>query len=169
MIIAQFSAIPTPQIMAAASSQRLLARSRRRSLRRRYSSTHQTAEATSNKSRVSPVAAVACSQKLYSNPHITTASKVATVVIIFSRPEGRKGKLQGSSFMICASRPRQSAAKTADMKFSTAGIHPAGSSLHGSVSTHKTGWLASGCQSQPATFAVNGRLCIVTSPLNVTL
>ena len=100
---------------------------------------------------------------------MTTASSVATVVIVFSRPEGRKGKLQGSNCMICASRPRQSAAKTADMKFSTTGMQPAGSSLQGSVSTHKTGWLASGCQSQPATFAVNGRLCMVTSPLNVTV
>ena len=57
--------------------------------------------------------------------------------------------------------------QTAENKFKLTGIQPAGRPRNGSVSSHTNGCPAIGCQSQPATFAANGRLCRVMPRLRV--
>ena len=57
--------------------------------------------------------------------------------------------------------------KTPKVPVRLTGIQPAGRQRSGKVSSHVSGSLAMGCQSQPATFAASGRLFSEIPQLNV--
>jgi len=133
----------------------------------RNSNRHQMGTASSNKSSISPVAAVASRQKENSKPH-TTAPRIRGSFSIHVRfGSGRQS--HGSSSMERTSTPSVSAAMAAASRFSAGTSQPAGKRCSGSVSSHTSGQLASGCQSHPATLEARDRLDCVAPQLRVSV
>ena len=108
----------------------------------RNSSRHQMAAANSSRSSVSPVPAVACSQKLSCSPHASTASSGGSQLVgTVSRAESSRNRTRwsrvrscGSSATLRASSASVSAAQTAEKAFSAKSCAAAGSSFTGKVS-----------------------------------
>ena len=111
--------------------------SQRESLAARYSSRHPRAAASSNWFNIAPAPAVASCQKLISRPQTPPASSTGKIFTQFFFSGGWQS--HGSNSTERASIPSVKAPQSAKNMFSPAGIHAAGKTRNGNVTSHVTG------------------------------
>ncbi len=134
------------------------------------------AAANSSRSSISPVATVACSQKVRCSPHSNTAKTGPTQASgpvnracgPRSRCRASRVRSNGNTATARASNPSVRAASPAVSTFRATGITAPGSSFRGQVARNQSGPLNWGESSQPATRATHGRLVRCSQRLSVT-